>query len=178
MMRFVTHQRQCVNLIRRKMSNPAKQQEEVRATQPTSVAVPTEIIGQYSINQIMLGIAPYTQSLTMVVTGVGILLYGMHIITVLEEKIKATEKKIKATETLLVVKVKATETFTDLKLKVLEEKIKASESLLVEKVKATETQIKAAESNAVKTSTENFFKYHNSEEFASLQKSASVEDKK
>ena len=113
------------------MSNPAKQQEEVRATQPTSVAVPTEIIGQYSINQIMLGIAPYTQSLTMVVTGVGILLYGMHIITVLEEKIKATE-----------------------------------------------TQIKAAESNAVKTSTENFFKYHNSEEFASLQKSASVEDKK
>ena len=167
------------------MSNPAKQQEEVRATQPTSVAVPTEIIGQYSINQIMLGIAPYTQSLTMVVTGVGILLYGMHIITVLEEKIKATEKKIKATETLLVVKVKATETFTDLKLKVLEEKIKAtetqikaSESLLVEKVKATETQIKAAESNAVKTSTENFFKYHNSEEFASLQKSASVEDKK
>ena len=156
------------------MSNPAKQQEEVRATQPTSVAVPTEIIGQYSINQIMLGIAPYTQSLTMVVTGVGILLYGMHIITVLEEKIKATETQIKATET-----------FTDLKLKVLEEKIKAtetqikaSESLLVEKVKATETQIKAAESNAVKTSTENFFKYHNSEEFASLQKSASVEDKK
>ena len=160
MMRFVTHQRQWVNLIRRKMSNPAKQQEEVRATQPTSVAVPTEIIGQYSINQIMLGIAPYTQSLTMVVTGVGILLYGMHIITVLEEKVKAAE------------------TFTDLKLKVLEEKIKASESLLVEKVKATETQIKAAESNAVKTSTENFFKYHNSEEFASLQKSASVEDKK
>ena len=148
-MRFVTHQRQWVNLIRRKMSNPAKQQEEVRATQPTSVAVPTEIIGQYSINQIMLGIAPYTQSLTMVVTGVGILLYGMHIITVLEEKVKAAE------------------TFTDLKLKVLEEKIKA-----------TETQIKAAESNAVKTSTENFFKYHNSEEFASLQKSASVEDKK
>ena len=138
------------------MSNPAKQQEEVRATQPTSVAVPTEIIGQYSINQIMLGIAPYTQSLTMVVTGVGILLYCMHIITVLEEKIKATETQIKATET-----------FTDLKLKVLEEKIKA-----------TETQIKAAESNAVKTSTENFFKYHNSEEFASLQKSASVEDKK
>ena len=149
MMRFVTHQRQWVNLIRRKMSNPAKQQEEVRATQPTSVAVPTEIIGQYSINQIMLGIAPYTQSLTMVVTGVGILLYGMHIITVLEEKIKATETQIKATET-----------FTDLKLKVLEEKVKA------------------AESNAVKTSTENFFKYHNSEEFASLQKSASVEDKK
>ena len=148
-MRFVTHQRQWVNLIRRKMSNPAKQQEEVRATQPTSVAVPTEIIGQYSINQIMLGIAPYTQSLTMVVTGVGILLYGMHIITVLEEKIKATETQIKATET-----------FTDLKLKVLEEKVKA------------------AESNAVKTSTENFFKYHNSEEFASLQKSASVEDKK
>ena len=131
------------------MSNPAKQQEEVRATQPTSVAVPTEIIGQYSINQIMLGIAPYTQSLTMVVTGVGILLYGMHIITVLEEKIKATETQIKATET-----------FTDLKLKVLEEKVKA------------------AESNAMKTSTENFFKYHNSEEFASLQKSASVEDKK
>ena len=153
------------------MSNPAKQQEEVRATQPTSVAVPTEIIGQYSINQIMLGIAPYTQSLTMVVTGVGILLYGMHIITVLEEKIKATETQIKATET-----------FTDLKLKVLEEKIKASESLLEEKVKAAESlleeKVKAAESNAVKTSTENFFKYHNSEEFASLQKSASVEDKK
>ena len=135
------------------MSNPAKQQEEVRATQPTSVAVPTEIIGQYSINQIMLGIAPYTQSLTMVVTGVGILLYGMHIITVLEEKVKAAE------------------TFTDFKLKVLEEKVKAAESLLEEKVKA-------AVSNAVKTSTENFFKYHNSEEFASLQKSASVEDKK
>jgi hypothetical protein len=44
-------------------------------------------------------------------------------------------------------------------------------SLLVEK-------LKAAESNAVKTSTENFFKYHNSEEFASLRKSATVEGKK
>lgn len=48
------------------------------------MAVPTEIVRQYSLNQIMLNIAPYT----MVATSVGILLSAMRKVTVLEAAIK------------------------------------------------------------------------------------------